>query len=445
MMNQSIYTNMSTVFFDVVIGISAFMALINTLQYFVNKDKAYLLYAVYLVSHTFNTYQLVQTKAEQITIIATVWEITFVQRLTIIAYFAFSVAFFQFEIQNERVLKIWRQAIYLFTFFLFIELIVALVDGNNALLWWFQHNFTIVRFAFSFYCIYNIRYLQSPLRSFYLTGTVLLWIGVLISKAFPSAWIQHDVLYLNPFFYTLFFTVIEIACFTIGLSYRSNFLLLQKQKQIDQERLEKEQMRNHIAADLHDDMGAGLSTIRLLGTRAQLSTDGVEKNKQIQKITAQANDLIEKMSTIIWAMNSEKDTIENLLQYIRYYAFDYLKDTHNLNLQFPLPDLPPSVLAQNLSGDDRREVFLTVKEALHNIVKHAEATTATMSIVLKNKNLEMLIGDNGIGLNEKNALGNGLNNMAKRMDKMGGSFQILNAPMGGTHIVLGIPLTKVRG
>jgi signal transduction histidine kinase len=330
-----------------------------------------------------------------------------------IAYLAFSLAFFDLENQNKRVLKIWRQSTYLFIFFLFIELLVVAIDGNRALLWQIQHNFTLVRFAVSFYCIYNIRFIQSPLRSFYLIGTILLWIGILISKIFPSSWTNHDVLYLNPFFYTLVFASAEIVCFTIGLSYRSNFLLAQKQGQYNQERLEKEQIRNHIAADLHDDMGAGLSTIRLLGTRAQLGTDSAEKNTQIQKITAQANDLIEKMSTIIWAMNTEKDTITSLVEYLRYYAFDYLKDTHDLNLQFPMPDLPPSVSTHNLSGDDRREIFLTVKEALHNIVKHAEATTVTMSISLKDKDLEIHIHDDGKELFELNNMGNGLKNMAK--------------------------------
>jgi signal transduction histidine kinase len=341
-------------------------------------------------------------------------------------------------------LKIWTNITQFFVFLFLIELIIFAFDGNHALLWKTQSYFTILRFTLSLVCIYNIRYIHSPLRSFYLVGTLLLWIGVLIGKIFPPNWVNPDIIYLNPYFYLIALFMFENVCFTIGLSHRSNLILIQKQEQINQERLEKEQIRNHIAADLHDDLGAGLSTIRLLGERAQFSTNFDEKNNQIEKMTEQAQSLIEKMSTIIWAMNSEKDTIESLVQYLRFFAFDYLQDTHTLKLQFPVPNLPPSVSEQNLTGDTRREVFLTVKEALHNIVKHAQTSCVLMSIQLKNNDLEIIIKDNGKGLKVENSIGNGLKNMAKRMNKLGGDFQISTNDTTGVNIVLSLPLTKVR-
>lgn len=430
---------MHITFFWIVTGIALFIAAVSLLQYFVNKDKAYLFYTVYVSISAFNTYQLATIDVQQFTTVPTTWAFTFVQRLAIISYLMFSIAFFRNNAANERIMNIWAKITWFFTFLGIIEVVIYVFDGNQSLLWTVQHYFTVIRFILSFVCIYYVQFIKSPLRSFYLLGTAFLWIGVLVGKAFPASLAQPNVLYLNPYFYHVGFFILENICLTIGLTYRSNLILTQKQALFDQERREKEQMRNNIAADLHDDLGAGLSTIRLLGERAQGNVDGLEKNQQIQKITAQANELIEKMSTIIWAMNSDKDSIESLVEYLRYYAFDYLKDSHGLELQFPVPNLPPSVLAQNVVGDDRRDLFLTVKEALHNIVKHAEATSVLMSIALNNNQLDININDNGNGFTEEENRGNGLKNMAKRMRKIGGNCNVSNKATGGVQVVLTLP------
>jgi signal transduction histidine kinase len=243
--------------------------------------------------------------------------------------------------------------------------------------------------------------------------------------------------FLHHHLIMMYGVVVESFFFITALLRRDGEIKAERHQQITNE-------RNRIAYDLHDDLGTGLTTIRLLGERAQKDIENAEKKTQIQKITHEASDLIEKMSTIIWVMNSENDTVESMVNYLRRYAFDYLQETHNLKLSFPLPDLPPSVLIQNFNGDDRREVFLTVKEALHNIVKHAEATAVSLSISLENKDLEIIISDNGKGLNGKNTMGNGLKSMANRMEKLDGKFQISSKVAGGTQVFLGIPLTKVK-
>jgi signal transduction histidine kinase len=430
-------------FFFVASGISSFMAAVNTLQYFVNKDKAYLWYALYLgiSAATLIHFQYIIAGGTHISAIHTVWSLTILQRLIIISYLAFSIAFFQNDAKNEHVLKIWKQILLIILFLFFIELIIYCFDGNQNLLLTVQRYFTFLRTALLLVCILYLRLIESPLRVFYLIGTLLLWIGVLISLLLPKNLMQTDVLYLNSYFYRTIAVLLEVVCFTVGLSYRSMLLLKQQQAQTDEERSEKEQIRNHIAADLHDELGTGLSTIRLLGERAQLDRHNVEN---VDKMTVQARELIEKMSTIIWAMNSEKDTVESLVHYVRAYSFEYLQDIHKLSIQFPLPDLPPSVFSQSLTGDTRREVFLTIKEALHNIVKHAEAAKVFVSIGLKDNYLEMCIRDNGKGFKGKNHMGNGLKNMANRMKKIGGSFQISTNETAPVEVILQLPLTKVR-
>jgi signal transduction histidine kinase len=427
---------MPITFFYTISGIFIFMALVNTLQFFVNKDRAYLFYAVYLSLASLNTFQLTTIEAYNSSMASKIWSITFVQRLTLISYLAFSVAFFKNDTRNDRIMTVWNRTILFFIGLFLFEIGVFIYDGNSVLLWTVQGYFTILRFILSFFCIYQIRFIQSPLRSFYLIGTSLLWIGVFLSRLFESGGLGF-----NPLIFMSIFTTGEVICLTVGLSYRSRLLLLEQQAQIEQERTEKEQIRNNIAADLHDELGTGLSTIRLLGERAQLDRHNEEN---VDKMTFQARELIEKMSTIIWAMNSEKDTVESLVHYVRAYSFEYLQEIHKLSVQFPLPDLPPSVYSQNLSGDTRREVFLTIKEALHNIVKHAEATKVEVAIGLKDNYLEIVVRDNGKGFKGTNPFGNGLKNMANRMKKIGGSFQITTKETSSVEVILRLPLTKVR-
>jgi signal transduction histidine kinase len=432
---------MPITFFHTISGIFIFMALVNTLQFFVYKDRVYFWYAVYLSLTAFNTIQFISIEVHNFSAVSKIWLLTFIQRLTLIAYLCFSIEFVKNDAQSERIMTLWWRIVVTFVVFFGIELIVFALNGNDKLLWMVQRYFTILRFILSFICIYQIRKIQSPLRLFYLIGTSLLWVGVLSYFIFPKSLADSKVFHLNPFVYSAFFTTLEIVCFTIGLSYRSMLLMKQQQAQIEEERKEKEQIRNNIAADLHDELGTGLSTIRILGEQVELGRENVDN---IHKITVQARELIEKMSTIIWAMNSEKDSVENLVHYVRAYAFEYLQDVHKLTVHFPLPDLPPPLFSQDLTGDARRDVFLVVKEALHNIVKHAEATAVTVSIYLKDNDLVVRINDNGKGLEDKKRMGNGLKNMENRMKKLDGRFQIESNAASGTDVFLNLPLTKVR-
>lgn len=237
--------------------------------------------------------------------------------------------------------------------------------------------------------------------------------------------------YLHHHLIMMYGVVIESFFFITALLRRDGEIKAERKQQIINE-------RNRIAYDLHDDLGAGLTTISLLGERAQLGIENAEIKAQIQKITHQASDLIEKMSTIIWVLNSQNDTVESLINYLRRYAFEYLQETHDLNLTFPLSELPPSVFRQKLSGETRRELFLCFKETLHNIIKHADSKHVDISIVLKNNELSIKIDDNGQGFVSENLVGNGLKNMAQRMAKLEGRFEFFRNKNGGMTVVLTI-------
>jgi signal transduction histidine kinase len=156
---------------------------------------------------------------------------------------------------------------------------------------------------------------------------------------------------------------------------------------------------------------------------------------EIEKISASANDVLNKMNAIIWSMNSGNDTLDNLVSYIRAYSLSYFDNT-------PVEckvNSPQQIPARELSGDKRRNIFLCVKETLNNILKHSNSSLVSLDIKI-NHTLTITIQDNGRGINmqQLRQFGNGLKNIAKRMESIGGSYTIENK--NGTLTTLTLPL-----
>jgi signal transduction histidine kinase len=143
---------------------------------------------------------------------------------------------------------------------------------------------------------------------------------------------------------------------------------------------------------------------------------------------------MEEMNQIIWALNPKNDNLEGLVAYIRRFAFEYLEPS-KIRCTFDLPgDLP----VRALSVEVRRNVYLVVREALHNAIKHSGATQIDLRLNVEDFGLKISIKDNGKGFEpEKLELhGNGLINMKKRMNDIGGKIDI-NSKLGeGTEIKL---------
>jgi signal transduction histidine kinase len=145
--------------------------------------------------------------------------------------------------------------------------------------------------------------------------------------------------------------------------------------------------------------------------------------------------VLNKMNAIIWSMNSGNDTVDNLISYIRSYAYEYLESTP-IECRVNTPENIPDI---ELTGDKRRNIFLCVKESLNNALKHSHASMITINIDATD-HLTITIIDNGPGidLQKLRQFGNGLKNIARRMESIGGSFTIAND--NGTVTTLVLPL-----
>ncbi|MGG9960408.1 ligand-binding sensor domain-containing protein [Ferruginibacter sp. SUN106] len=194
--------------------------------------------------------------------------------------------------------------------------------------------------------------------------------------------------------------------------------------------------RSRIAADMHDDMGAGLSRIRYLSAtmKKEIQDDGLKND--FDKLITGSDELVDKMNDIIWLLNSGDETLENVLYYIRSQCSEML-DHANISFEYSLPGIFPGKM---ISSEEKRNLYLVVKEAVHNVIKHSLATKVNLYVQI-DKQLKIIVADNGKGFNaeENKFKGNGLGNYKKRMDMLNGNLDIQSSA-SGTIISFEVPL-----
>jgi signal transduction histidine kinase len=190
------------------------------------------------------------------------------------------------------------------------------------------------------------------------------------------------------------------------------------------------QERGRISKEIHDELGSSLTSISLLTEVLKKRLD-TGQNPEINKISDTSAGMVDKMNEIIWALNTSNDTVSSLVAYIRKFANNFLQDA-NIELEFLENNIPDN---KALEGTVRRNIYLTAKEALHNIVKHSGAKRVAVNVNAANGLLINIEDDGkGIDINNVNSFGNGLKNMKKRMEDIGGKFSIENN--NGTQIKL---------
>ncbi|HTE13420.1 MAG TPA: 7TM diverse intracellular signaling domain-containing protein [Chitinophagaceae bacterium] len=259
----------------------------------------------------------------------------------------------------------------------------------------------------------------------------------------PSVW--RD----SIFYYELGMTV-ELIFFLMALAFKNRHDIIDRTRErerllLDNERKEfekqlavveaKQEERDRISTDMHDELGSGVTAIRLMSEIVKTKMKG-NTLPEIDKISNNANDLLSKMNTIIWTMSSSNDRLDNMIAYTRSYALEFFENT-NINCHFETAENIPST---EMSGEKRRNVFLCVKESLNNIVKHSKANDVWIKVTVLPGTLDIQIHDNGIGINfqKLREFGNGLNNMKKRIESIDGNFSIINKE--GTTTTLIVPM-----
>jgi signal transduction histidine kinase len=229
------------------------------------------------------------------------------------------------------------------------------------------------------------------------------------------------------------FLFVGLLIIGFGFYYRRKLekqhMILEKQQAIEQE-------RTRIAADMHDDLGTGLTKIKFITEHISEKMQTRETIlPELQKLKTSSSELVESMAEIIWTMNEKNNLLSDTLYYLRSYAVNYCED-NNLDCRFEIPE---TFTDETVSGNIRRNIFLLLKECLHNIVKHAGAKTVTIKTLIS-ENLELSIKDDGKGFSEATvtAAGNGIINMKKRVNELNGFIRFENR--NGTTVTILLPL-----
>ncbi|HLZ86193.1 MAG TPA: 7TM diverse intracellular signaling domain-containing protein [Puia sp.] len=281
---------------------------------------------------------------------------------------------------------------------------------------------------------------HNRLMNYIVMGNISLCLLSIISLVMISTNIKIasgvSVLNASLFHYEVGITI-ETLFFLFALTYKNKMEIIvsiqkEEKMKLETERKEMEKQvavlaakqdeRNRISVDMHDELGSGVTAIRLMSEIVKSKMKD-QTLPEIDKISNSANELINKMNTIIWTMTSSNDSVENLIAYIRSYAVEFFENTA-IDCYFTMPaSIPP----REISGEKRRNIFLSVKEALNNVLKHSQSSVVKINISV-NERLIIEIQDDGIGINMEKLrkFGNGLNNMRKRMASIEGGFQIEN-------------------
>lgn len=200
--------------------------------------------------------------------------------------------------------------------------------------------------------------------------------------------------------------------------------LQQQEKEKEQAIREKEiQERFRISKDIHDELGAGISKISIMASysRQQMNEPSEMKNT-IDAIAKTSQDVADNMHDLVWSLNPENATLDNLAARIREYAGDYLEELP-VEALFVFPDEIPAI---SITKEFQRNVFLTCKEAINNAVKHASAKKIRIQVTCTGQTFGVEIADDGKGIIEeiKHISGNGLRNMQHRIESIGGTFAL---------------------
>lgn len=256
-----------------------------------------------------------------------------------------------------------------------------------------------------------------------------------------------------PFFWqTWWFQLICLAggagAIGFGVLWVTRRRVRLKLEQLERQRaLERERAR--IARDIHDDLGASLTRITMLSQSVRAEVEASPQTAaDVDQIYGTARELTRAMDEIVWAVNPKHDTLDSLVTYLGRFAQNFLS-TAGIRCRL---DVPVNLPSWALTSEIRHNVYLALKEALNNVVKHAHATEVRLSLELQPHGFLLVVADNGHGFdwdtstarvthpsdNGRFASGNGVNNMRRRLEEIGGQCDWDTAPGEGTRVKIAV-------
>jgi signal transduction histidine kinase len=442
----------------IISGILYFIILISFIQYFFFREKTYLFYALYILvnlcyfTFIFSSHPDISEKFPG-------WFKVIRYNLSLpllsasyAVYVLFAIGFLSLKTKDNFVYKwLWLFArVYLII--LIVSLLLYFMPVNNTS----NAVRTILLIAcmpmgiISIILVY-IR-IKNNIARILCIGSLCFFTGSVLGFLFSSNLVAYpfETAPLNQWvFYTEMGTLLEIILFTSSFAYRNKVLAEEERraqevllKEMAENKLKEQKLqliRNEIAKDLHDDIGASLSNIHILNELAKRNAANPGKaNEYLEKASEDIQHVSESLNDIVWNINPKYDNPENLFVRMKRYAADMM-DGKNISYEMQFPSDAATI---KLNMDRRRDVYLIFKEAVNNLVKYSQAGFASIQLQTNDEQLCMTIEDNGVGFNpSKIVQGNGLDNMQQRAATWGAALSITGKPGEGTKVELIMPLS----
>ncbi len=370
------------------------------------------------------------------------------QPLSYMMYFLFAVHFVSFDQLSRPLHKLMKSMIVLLALYLLADLTLHFTQQFEMRSTFYNY-FRYLMGVPALVCIFWTLSLNDRLAKILATGSLFMVGGALITMVVSlsfnrtgNPWLDYHMIYMY------IGIAIETMFFAIGLGYKNRLsdqakIKAESDLQLEKERANTEKLRTiletqnqereRVAMELHDDLGSGLASIKMLSEAAKTQSD----NKNIlNRISLLSTETADSLRQIVWSMNPANYNLLELIRYLKNYSSEFC-EIHKLSFEFRSDVNEINI---KMKPVQIRNIVLVVKETLNNISKHAHATLVLIHISEHHGLLKFQISDNGKGLNSMNIgfSGNGLRSMKKRMEQVNGKFELKSE--NGTTVFMEIPL-----
>jgi signal transduction histidine kinase len=196
----------------------------------------------------------------------------------------------------------------------------------------------------------------------------------------------------------------------------------------------EDQIRSKVARDLHDDMGSTLSSIKIMSNIALEKNEPTVALTYLKTIRQNATAMQESMSDMVWAINPENDSLEQVIIRMKEFSAEILEP---LDIQYAFYE-DGDFSRVKLDLNTRKDFYLIFKEALNNAAKYSQCTAVLIHLKHNTQGIGLSVEDNGQGFDLSSPSGNGLRNIRHRAQNIGGSVVVQSEKGKGTMVKLEI-------
>lgn len=416
-----------------VMAVWVFMALFSLLQYLQNRERAYLYYALYVLSLAFGLLKI-QEHLWQMPVLFSYFPSAFVYSegiaaaLPHITYRLFVADITDLKKHLPSIARLFNLTIWFLVAYLLLDALLEIFFFRQAYCIPVYLAVRVLLGVVSVYCIVRMFSIRTEVARLITWGTVVLYLGVFVGL-FIALTTGFDFQGGKVNFIVGACTV-EILIFSMALGRRSKLVAEERN------RLEKDLLEAHtrIARDLHDDLGSALSSISLNSQLAATATPD-KMREALTRTGEEARAMTAQVRDLMWSLQPNNDSMESIVSRMRQFAAPIL-EAQNIDYQFETSE---NIGLVQLGIAERRHFYLFFKEAVNNLSKYAHATSVHIQIrrSVEHKSLTLEVADNGKGFDfDTVQKGHGLANMAARAALLKGKMSVHTAPGKGTKIVL---------